>query len=118
MNIDKNEVGNLTKIAIALVISGLIYIISSVVTQNTIQAQSDIKNKYLKDRFDSLEKKVDQFTAVKRFTSGDFEIQINPLIKQLNMNTAELNARSNFMQTTESRLIKLEYQLETHLREK
>jgi hypothetical protein len=111
---EKNEVGNLTKIAVALVVSGLIYVISSVVTQNTMQAQSDIKDEYLKDRFDSLEKKVDEFTAVKRFTSDDFDVQIKPLIKQLNMNTAELNARSNFMQTTESRLLKLEFIWDNH----
>lgn len=46
-----------------------------------------------------------------RFTKEDFDINVSPLLKQLNANTTELNTRNNFMSNTEKRLTKLEYQI-------
>lgn len=52
-----------------------------------------------------------QILAKPRFTKEDFEINISPLLKQLNANTSELNTRNTFMSETEKRLTKLEYQI-------
>ena len=44
-------------------------------------------------------------------TKDELISNVNPILKQLNANTAELNARNGFMNDTEKRITKLEYQM-------
>jgi len=55
---------------------------------------------------------INDFTQQPRFTKDDYNTQITPLLNQVNKNTAELNSRGQFMEDTQSRLIKLEYKME------
>lgn len=50
-----------------------------------------------------------EFIAKPRFTKEDFNIAIEPLVKQVNQNTLELNTRGSTLGDIENRLIKLEY---------
>ena len=50
-----------------------------------------------------------EFIAKPRFTKEDFNIAIEPLVKQVNQNTLELNTRRSTLGDIENRLIKLEY---------
>lgn len=47
-----------------------------------------------------------------KFTKEDFDIAINPVIKQLNNNTEELNVRSDLMEIQNNKILRLEYRIE------
>lgn len=66
-----------------------------------------VENSYTKDAV----KVINSFVEKPRFTKEDFTESIKPLIKQLNVNTEELNKRNKFMDATNEDLLTLKIKL-------
>lgn len=82
-------------------------------TLNTIQYVKEEVQDVKKDQEYSIQemKYFKSFTEKPRFTAEDFQQRIIPLTNQLNMNTAELNSRVDYMSKTDSRLQELELEV-------
>jgi len=94
-----------SKAASALSIAAIMWIFNTtnVVKQevSNIKIGNEIENRYTKESFD----KINKFIEEPRFTKEHFDTKIEPLIKQINSNTAELNLRSDlFKELTEGQI--------------
>lgn len=54
---------------------------------------------------------IDKFIEKPRFTKEDFEIGVNPIIKQLNINTDELNKRTVTFSEVQEKLIRYDLRI-------
>lgn len=86
----------------------VVYIFNSVNILKEDNSNMKKDNQYLI----KMVEKNDDFASKPRFTKEDFDIHITPLVNQMNKNTIELNTRSTFIETTQNRLLKLEYNVE------
>lgn len=86
----------------------VVWIFSTVNEMQKSVSNIQIDNEYTKTSV----QKISLFTEQPRFTQDDFISRIEPLIKQLNLNTAELNSRSSFIESTRESLTRLDLRVE------
>ena len=86
-----------------------IWVVSSLQDLSQTVSNIQIDNEYTKTSVESIK----LFTEKPRFTEEEFNSKIEPLIKQLNMNTTELNVRTKFIEETRSQLLRHDLRIET-----
>lgn len=87
----------------------VVWIFSTVNDMQKSVSNIQIDNEYTKTSV----QKISDFTEEPRFTKDDFTNRIEPLIKQINVNTAELNSRSSFIENTRETLTRLDLRVES-----
>lgn len=87
----------------------VVWIFSTVNDMQKSVSNIQIDNEYTKTSV----QKISDFTEKPRFTQDDFNNRIEPIIKQLNVNTAELNSRSSFIENTRDALTRLDLRFES-----
>ena len=106
----KYDIGDMAFKALTTITMMLtIWVVSSVSDMSATISNIKIDNEYTKSSVEQIKK----FTEQPKFTLEDFNGRIEPIIKQLNANTSELNARSGFMEDTRNTLMRHDMRIET-----
>lgn len=100
------------KVAIALITFALIGLITYVFSGiQTLKANDSIQTKDIEYVKLSMEE-IKEFTRQPRYTQEDADAQHKPMDRRLDKIEATLNTRSTFIDRTQERLSKLEYQIQ------
>lgn len=100
-----NSIGNL----VFKIISGVSLAMITWIFNSVNELKQDVSNMQLENGYTKRAVEViNDFVEKPRFTLDDYNQRTEPIIKQLNKNTTELNNRDDFMKDVENRLLKLE----------